>query len=146
TLIICYKSETLTRRRPLTGCSVRGLLLLALLREIALAGRDEDRLPRHEVAHLDPPLPHLGEGAVAAVKGQPVRPAHRCRGVPSARPEVPLRLAPQQADRLRRGSSRGECPLADSEIAAAEAELDYRVPVVDAAQEHEGGREDARAG
>src|SRR5439155_8909185 len=107
---------------------------LAILREIALAGRDEDRLPRHEVAHLDPPLPHLGEGAVAAVGGQPVRPAHGRRGVPSARPEAPFPLAPQQADRLRRGSSRGEFPLADTEIAAAEAELDYRLPVVYAAQ------------
>src|SRR6185437_6927184 len=96
----------------------------ALLREIALAGRDHDRLLLHEIPDLDAALLHRRQRSVAAVGGQPGRPAYGCRGIPGPGAEASGALPPEPADCLRLDErDAGELALARVEVSAGEAQL-----------------------
>ena len=73
--------------------------LAGRLRQVALAGREEDRLLEAEVADLDLAALDGRESAVAAVGDGPLRAAHGGGGVAPAGAVAPLRVAAQAADR-----------------------------------------------
>src|SRR4051794_6479331 len=97
------EAKTRTRRRLRGGGLVPALATRLLsaerLGEVLLAGTDHDRAMALQVAHLDQPALDAHERPVAAVVGQPVRPAHGSRAVAPAGAETAVTVAPEAAAR-----------------------------------------------
>src|SRR5215208_6691712 len=68
--------------------------------EVGFALLQDDRLPQHEVAYADLAGSHLRQRAVAAVVGQPGRPANGRRREAARGPERALAASPQVPHRL----------------------------------------------